>query len=89
MTYKYEMAHKRHGEVPPDAYWQWADGGKVIETFVNHHGDRFGRLSLEDKLERVIDAMGRIADAAGIDLPALFEGELDNTVFRPNQNPGD
>jgi hypothetical protein len=87
MTYKYEMTYER--QPAEDAHWLVADGSDVIKAFINRRGDRMGRVSIEDKLDRLIDVIGRIADEANVNLPELFDKyELDHITFRPNENTG-
>lgn len=50
------------------------DGSNIVNRFVCDSRSRFGdRPGMEDQLTRLTDIVGRIADAAGINLLTLIE----------------
>lgn len=84
---KYERTWKHNGGAGPNAHWQWAHGSDVISSYVgrqDYHGNNPG---IEQKLARIIEAMGLIADASGINLLDVFDKHDLEDVFRLNQNP--
>jgi hypothetical protein len=75
---KYETNNVRWSdESDGDEFWNGADGGDLIKAFVNRPKDYWNnpneRICIEDKIERLIDAVGLIADKTGINLLNVFD----------------
>jgi hypothetical protein len=65
-----------------DAHWSMADGGDLIRSYVSRP-DYYGNLpSIEEKLNRFIEAVGMIADHAGVNLLEVFDAADLQSFFR-------
>jgi hypothetical protein len=86
---KYESTRKANQwEKAPsnDSHWSMANGGDIIKSYIcrpNHHGNHPG---IEEKLNRLIDAVGMITDHAGVNLLEVFHETDLQDWFRLNKD---
>lgn len=86
--YKYAQSYKTTSSwTTPSAtaHWNGADGEDVVKSFVNnpdHNGDYPG---IEKRVQRTIEALGRLADHLGVNLLDVFDTSELESHFRPNQ----
>jgi DnaJ-class molecular chaperone len=74
---KYETNNVRwNDEARGDEFWVGANGGDLIKQIVNRPNDYWNnsneRIGIEQKLDRLMEAVGRIADKTGINLLEVF-----------------
>lgn len=74
---KYETNNVRWSdESRGDEFWVGADGGDLIKKWVNRPNDYWRdaneRINIEQKIDRLMEAVGLIADKTGINLLTVF-----------------
>jgi hypothetical protein len=80
----YEPWHS-HGDTDKK-FWSGADGADLIRSYVNRTVGSYGdRPGIEQKLDRVIDALGLIADKSGINLLEVFDKDDLELFYRLRQ----
>jgi hypothetical protein len=79
---KYQTNNVRYRDEPYDQpFWNGATGGDVIKSVVNRPKDYWDdpheHIGIEEKIDRLMEAVGKIADKTGINLLDVFsEDEL-------------
>jgi len=85
---KYETNNIRWNREPyGDEFWTGADGGDVLMQVVNRpkHYDSMKGPGLEEQLENLVRAVGRIADKTGINLLNVFQEDEVRVQYRLQQ----
>lgn len=77
---KYQTNHIEYNrEADGDPFWFGATGGDVIKSYVmrpsgyNRWGEGEGTPSIELQIQRLMEAVGEIADKTGINLLQVFD----------------
>jgi hypothetical protein len=82
---KYETNNvKWNRELDGDEFWTGADGGDVLMQVVNRpkYYDSMKGPGIEEKLENLVRAVGKIADKTGINLLEVFQEDERRLQYR-------
>jgi hypothetical protein len=90
---KYETNNiKWSREADGDEFWCGATGGDVLKSYVTRPndytrwGEPLGKPTIELQIERLIEAVGEIADKTGINLLEVFHDSDLQVQYRLNQD---